>query len=80
MAKTKIKRWAVRECSQGRGLDFQACYLVARGRKPYKKKNQWITMGNPQWVAPTAYEHLFPEHYHLKPGGGPVEIEFADEE
>ena len=71
------KRWAVRAEARVGGS-----YWLSVGDKPRKPKRGW------QWhrfavdwlpVSSTTVERFFPKRYHLPPGGGPVEIRFADE-
>lgn len=73
MAKAK-KRWAVRERTGN-------TYLVFVGRKPRQPLTGWTfrQTGCVSYIPAEAFDALFPTQ-HLPPGGGPVEIRFADEE
>lgn len=74
MAKTQ-KRWVVRE---RRGGLLGGAYRISRGSEPAKRKDgDWLKApGRPIWWSAMDFEDFFPKHYHLKPGGGPVLMEF----
>lgn len=72
---SKVRRWAVR-----RDWGSNSDYIVFLGRKPRTSCRGWNSSqaGYLNYVCPEKYERFFPECYHLKPGGGPVEIEFKE--
>ncbi len=75
MAKAS-KRWAVRE-RQG-GL-MGRMYRLSSGVTPRKGKDgDWLKVPRGFWLSYQHFETFFSKCYHLKPGGGPVEIKFEE--
>ncbi len=74
MAKS-TKRWAVRDDYDG------SPYMLFLGHKPRKPKDGWSQEQSGYFtnVGQRLFEVFFPTSCHLKRGGGPVEIKFADE-
>ncbi len=56
-------------------------YRMTRGPKPTKtKRGDWPRQKVCEyWWEALRFEGMFPKCYHLKPGGGPVEIKFEKE-
>lgn len=81
---TQPKRWAVRFLPCDRVYYLYAIASVEK--RPYKRNGKWIGLGKaglgnqPHGMGIVEYEQLFPERYHLKPGGGPVLIEFKGDD
>lgn len=70
----KVKRWVVRENKNNGGW-----YWLLFGLKPKKPKGGWRQFpGDTPPISADGFEGFFPECYHLRPGGGPVEIEFKE--
>ena len=69
------RRWLVRWCREACMYDPQ--YEVFIGRRPYLRHGQWIGKEDRE-VCPSCLESLLPKKFHLKPGGGPVELSDGD--
>ncbi len=73
MAKGKL--WFVRND------DAAQWYILLHGDQPCKPKVGWCRTHR-RFVdefCPETFERYMPQCFHLKPGGGPVEIKFAKE-
>ncbi len=75
MAKGEV--WVVR--TRRAGL-MGGLYRMTRGPKPSKnKRGDWPRQKVCEyWCEVLRFEGIFPKCYHLKPGGGPVLIEFKE--
>jgi len=75
MADKDEARWLVRAHEKG-GMDFIP-YYVYFGTEPQRtKEGYWPMNRRRQMGGPRALERVFPKCYHLKPGGGPVKVEW----
>lgn len=67
------KRWLVRWPREA--WTNEPCYEVFRFHRPYfnKRAGRWVGKAECE-VCPLCLETVLPKRFHLKPGGGPVEL------